>query len=286
MRLAVDIIAAEQLICALAAHAGLYLLRCGFCDEIKCNGRGIRQRLVHVILHGGDGIPVFLFGNQLAVVINFDFFGQCLCIVDFVIFFVIKADGKGLVSMEAGSNIGAVHAAGKEGADLDIRNLMRLDGILHSCIDFIHIFLQRFAVVCLKHRLPIAFDIHFAVLEGEAMRRHQLENAFEEGFLQNAVLEGQIIFQCNGIDLFFDIGVRQNCLDFGCVNQIAVGNGVIKGLDAEKVSCAEDGFIFLIPDNEGKHPAQLLQKFLAPFLVAVNQHLGIGAAAHDMSLGF
>ena len=141
-------------------------------------------------------------------------------------------------------------------------------------------------MVCLKHRLPIAFDIHFAVLEGEAMRRHQLENAFEEGFLQNAVLEGQIIFQCNGIDLFSDIGVRQNCLDFGCVNQIAVGNGVIKGLDAEKVSCAEDGFIFLIPDNEGKHPAQLLQEFLAPFLVAVNQHLGIGAAAHDVPLGF
>ncbi len=68
--------------------------------------------------------------------------------------FVIKADGKGFVSMETGSNIGTVHAAGKEGADLNIRNLMRLDGILHSCIDFIHIFLQRFAAVCPQTQAP------------------------------------------------------------------------------------------------------------------------------------
>ena len=44
------------------------------------------------------------------------------------------------------------------------------------------------------------------------MRRHQLENAFEEGFLQNAVLEGQIIFQCNGIDLFLTSGCARIAL--------------------------------------------------------------------------
>ena len=117
------------------------------------------------------------------------------------------------------------------------------------------------------------------------MRRHQLENAFEEGFLQNAVLEGQIIFQCNGIDLFSDIGVRQNCLDFGCVNQIAVGNGVIKGLDAEKVPGAKQLPFLFIPNDKGEHPPQFVQELFAVFLVAVQDDLGITVGLENMTLG-
>ena len=44
-----------------------------------------------MILHLGNDVPVFLFGNQLAVIIDADFFGKGFCIVGFVIFFVIKA---------------------------------------------------------------------------------------------------------------------------------------------------------------------------------------------------
>ena len=138
-------------------------------------------------------------------------------------------------------------------------------------------------MVGFENGFPVTFDVQFAVFEGEAVSRHQFENAFEEGFFQHAVLESQIVFQCNGVHFFFYIRVFQNGFDFGTIDEVAVCQCVIEGLDAEEVAGTKQCFVFLVPDDEGKHPAQFLQDLFAPFFVAVDQNFCIRAAAHHMA---
>ena len=134
----IDIVAAEEFVRTFAGHGCFHMLcRCAG-NEIQGDGGRVCQRLVHVILHVADGIPVFLFGNEVAVVIDLDFFRQRLCVIDFVVVLIIEANGEGLVPFEAGSYIGAVYAAGKEGANFNVCDFMSLNGILHGCIDLIH----------------------------------------------------------------------------------------------------------------------------------------------------
>ena len=71
--------------------------------------------------------------------------------------------------------------------------------------------------------------------------------------------------------------VRQHALDLGGEDELAVlRRGIIHGLDAEHIAGAEDLLLLRVPDNKGKHAAQLLHK-LAPavLLIAVQQHLGV-----------
>ena len=279
----IDVVAAEEFVCTFTGHGCFYMLcRCS-CNEVQGNRRRVSQRLVHVILYIADGIPVLFFGDQVAVVIDFDFFRQCLCIVDFIIVLIIETNSECFVTVEACCNVGTVNAAGEEGTNFNIGDLVGLNGILHCCIDLIHPLVQIFAVIGFKYGFPVAFDVQFAVFECKAVSRHQFENAFEECFFQNAVLECQIVFQSNGVYFFFHTGVFQNGFDFGTVNECAVYQCVVEGFDTEEVTGTEKSFILFVPDNEGKHTAQFLQDFFAPFFVAVDENFSVSTAAHHMA---
>ena len=161
---------------------------------------------------------------------------------------------------------------------------MLFDGILHGVVDVVHELFQRFAVVGFENGFPIAFDVHFAVLKSEAVSRRQFEYAFEECFRQDTVLECEIVFQCFFVYFPFETGVFQNALDFGAVNQVSVLDGIVKRLDAEKVSCAKKCLCLAVPDNESEHAAQFRQQVFAVFFVAVEQDFCVRMAAHDMTL--
>ena len=72
----------------------------------------------------------------------------------------------------------------------------------------------------------------------------------------------------------------QNGFDLGAIDEVAVCQCIIERLDAEKVTGTEKCFVFLVPDDEGKHPAQFLQDLFAPFFIAVDQNFRICTAAH------
>ena len=138
-------------------------------------------------------------------------------------------------------------------------------------------------MVGFENGFPVTFDVQFAVFEGKAVSRHQFEDPFEEGFFQHAVLESQVVFQRNRVYFFFYIRVFQNGFDFGTIDEVTVCDCVIKRLDAEEVTGTKQCFVFLVPDDEGKHTAQFLQDVFAPFFVAVDQNFRICAAAHHMA---
>ena len=67
-RLSVIVITAEKLVCALTRKHNLYLLRSKSCEEIQRYCRGIRKRLVHIVLYHRRNLKVFLCGNLFCVI--------------------------------------------------------------------------------------------------------------------------------------------------------------------------------------------------------------------------
>ena len=58
---------------------------------------------------------------------------------------------------------------------------------------------------------------------------------------------------------------------------------IIKRFDAEKVSCAKQLFLLFVPNDKGKHAAQLVEQVSTVFLIAVNEHFGIGLCCKMIS---
>src|SRR5699024_7680307 len=125
--------------------------------------------LVHVVLYLRNGIPVFLGGNQLAVIINLNFFRKRFGVINLVILFIVKAYGKSLVPLEGSGYIGTVYTAGKERAHFYIADLVGFYGVCHDMVDFVHPFFQGLAVVCLKNRAPVTANGKIAFVEGKAV---------------------------------------------------------------------------------------------------------------------
>ena len=67
----------------------------------------------------------------------------------------------------------------------------------------------------------------------------------------------------------------QKSFDLAAEEQQVLVLVVVEGLDAEDVPRAEKGAVRFIPNDEGEHAPQLFGQRLAPFLVAVQQHLGV-----------
>ena len=73
--------------------------------------------------------------------------------------------------------------------------------------------------------------------------------------------------------------------DFAAEQQLPLaGLGVVERFDAEHIAGAVQGIRLGIADNKGEHAAQLGGQGSAVFLVAVEQHLGVGVGLEDMAL--
>ena len=75
----------------------------------------------------------------------------------------------------------------------------------------------------------------------------------------------------------------QEGFDLGAVEEVAVLFVVVEGLDAEDVPGAEKGLGGLVPDDEGEHAPELLEKLLAVLLVAVEEDFGVGVGPEDVA---
>ena len=64
-----------------------------------------------------------------------------------------------------------------------------------------------------KVNVPVAFNVHLAVLVGEPVSGGELEGALEEGLLHSAVLECEIGAKRLGVHLALKVGVLKKALD-------------------------------------------------------------------------
>ena len=282
--LVVDDIAAEELIRSFPGQDDLHMLRGLAVDEVEGRGRGVRQGLVHIILDPGKFLPVFLRGDDLAVVLDPDFFGQGLGIGDLIVFFVIKANGKGLGSLEIGRDIGGVHAAGEEGGDLDVADHVVADGFLDRAVDIVDDPLVGDSLAGSQHGIEIAADPHFPVAADQIVAGGQAEDAAEKGLRQHGVLEGHVLLQGLEVDLPVIARVFKDALDLRSVDKAVPDLRVVEGLDPEHVTGGEELFFLRVPDDKGKHAAEPVQDPRAVLAVAVQQDLRVRIGPEGMAL--
>ena len=135
-------------------------------------------------------------------------------------------------------------------------------------------------------RIPVALDLHFAVLVGEPVGGGQLVGALEEGLVHGAVLEGQVGTQRLGVDLAAEAGMLQQALDLTAEQQLAcVGLGIIERLYAENIPRTVHFVRLGVPHDEGEHAAQHPGQLRAVLLVAMNDDFGVAMGLEDMPLG-
>lgn len=147
----------------------------------------------HMVLDGGQNVPVFLGGDDLPVVLNANVLRQLLGIGGFIVLLVGKAYGKGFITVGGCRNIAAVYPAAEEAAHLGIADLMSGDGILHNGVDAVYGVLKGHGLIGVEHRLPVSVDGKCSLFPQKIVGGRQSIDAAEKGFGQNRVLEGEVL---------------------------------------------------------------------------------------------
>lgn len=91
-----------------------------------------------------------------------------------------------------------------------------------------------------------------------------------------AELKAEILFEGFAIELTFVGRMFEDGLYLGCEDELIVLDGIVKGLDAEIVSCAEEYVVRPIPYCEGEHAAKLFKGGLSPGNVSGEKNLRVG----------
>ena len=119
------------------------------------------------------------------------------------------------------------------------------------------------------------------------MGGQQLFHALEKGVLSRRILVGEIQLQLIPVQLLLKGRVCQKTLDLAAKQQGSVLRLIIvQRLDAEMIPRAEQRLQTAVPDGEGEHAPQPGQKFFAPLLIAVKQHLGVRPGGKGVPGGF
>ena len=147
---------------------------------------------------------------------------------------------------------------------------MSLYGVVECVGNLVYPVIQRRLFVCMEFDFPVLLNVQLAIFIDEIMCRRQLVNAFEECFCARRILECQVIFKCSGIQHLFKVRMRQETLDFRAEQEGFSHLCIVQRLDAEEISCSEQGFFLFVPDDKGEHPTQFLQQCCAVFLIAVD----------------
>ena len=147
---------------------------------------------------------------------------------------------------------------------------MSLYGVVERIGNLVYPVIQRRLFVCMEFDFPVLLNVQLAVFVDEIMCRWQLVNAFEECFCARRILECQVIFKCSSVQHLFKVWMRQETLDFRAEQECFSHLCIVQRLDAEEISCPEQSFLFLVPDDKGEHATQFLQQCCAVFLIAVD----------------
>ena len=276
-RVVVAGIAAEQFIGALSREHDLDIVAGKTGDKVQRNTGRVGKRLIHIVLHGRHRVPEFIARDQMGMVLDADFAAQLLRPADFVILLTeVKADGEGFLVCKVSGDVAGIHARGQEASDLDVRDLVRVDGVLKHLLNAVDRLFLGERLVGLEARLEVAVGLDLTALVPEIVTGHQAEYVLKEGLGRYRVLEGKVGVQRASVEALDELGVLENTLDLAGVDELALNLRVVHGLDAEEVARDKDALVDGVVDSEAEHASELEQQILTPFLKAVNQHLAVG----------
>ena len=306
----VDPVAAEQLVGALAGLHHLHLFGGKLADEVQRNGRRRTERLVHVVLLGGNDIQELL-GRDLHVLVGKPRpLGELARIFELVQL-DLEAGVLGLVALllAAGDVVAhgerlhalvvmlahavrgqrAVDAAGQEAADLHVGDLMGAHALVERVLDDVGPFLKTLGTVDLVGDLVEALDGGLAVLEHHEMTGRHLVDVLEHGLRVVHVLEAQVLRKGLAVQLLLETRVRQEGLDLAAPDQTIALMLIVQRLDTEDVARKHQLLFLSVPNGDGEHAAQALEHARAPGLIAMHDGLGVAVGlklvAHTLKLG-
>ncbi len=241
----------------------------------------------------GHGFPEFFLGDLFSPVPQTQFPGQFLCQGHFVVpgLFLPESHGECFSSGKFRCHQRGIHAAGQEGPHLHVRRHMGFYGIFDDLIQpvdpcfFLFLFCQPEGRFRAEFRDKILFQFQggMFLLIFQEVTGFQLPDSLEKGFFQGRILEGQILLQGFRVQSFFVRRMRQDALDLRGKEETAIGEGIVKRFDTERIPGGVELFLFLVPYCEGEHAAQMPGQFLAPFFISVQQHFRISLGGKVMS---
>ena len=306
----VNPVAAEQLVGALAGLHHLHLFGSKLADEVQRNGRRRAERLVHVILLGGNDVQELL-GRDLHVLVGkprplgelariFELVQLDLeaGVLGLVALFLATGDvvahGErlhALVMMLAHAVRGqrAIDAAGQEAADLHIGDLMSAHALVERVLDDVGPFLKALGTIDLVGDLVEALDGGLAVLEHHKMTGRHLMNVLEHSLRVVHVLEAQVLRKGLAVEFLLEARVCQEGLDLATPDETTAFMLVVQRLDSEDIARKHQLLFLGIPDGDGEHAAQTFEHARSPGFIAMHDGLGVAVGlelvAHALKLG-
>src|SRR5262245_57648564 len=123
-------------------------------------------------------------------------------------------------------------------------------------------------------RAGVAAQLHLAVLGDERVAGGQLARLIEDRQRGGYRVEGEEGLKRGGVDLPGEAGLADQRLELGGKGELATGDAVVEGLDAEPVAREDQAAVASVPDRDREHPAQRVHEAGAPVLIEVDEDLG------------
>ena len=117
------------------------------------------------------------------------------------------------------------------------------------------------------------------------MPRQHLANAPEQRVRAKRCIEIDVFVKSCPPDFGRDFAGRQNGLDFRAEDDGArCSRAVVEGLDAEPVSCQVEDLALFVPDRDGEHAVEHLERGLPPLHVGAQRDFGVRATSESVPL--
>ena len=110
----------------------------------------------------------------------------------------------------------------------------------------------------------------------QRMARAQLADTADDAARRRHELVGQVFVEGNRVDALAQRPVPQQRFQFGREDQALPVDRVMERLDADPVPREEQNGTPAVQHGKGEHAVEAIDHVLAPLLVAVDEHLGIG----------
>ena len=156
-------------------------------EKIQCHRRRVGQGFVHVVLHGGNGVPELFRRDAPHPALDAQHPGQMGGLSGFVIPRLGVSDGVAAGGPGQGGDVGGIHPAGKKSRHLHIGDLVGSHAVLHRPVD------GGGPVgggeLGSELRLPPPFHPQPGTVQRQAVGGQQLFHAPEKGILPRRILK-------------------------------------------------------------------------------------------------
>ena len=184
-----------------------------------------------------------------------------------------------------GDDGGRVDAAREERAERHVADETQPHRFGDERLELLQILiLARGIAVAGERQIPVAAHRHAAALGHQQMRRRQLEDPRVHRLRRRHVLKRKVGVERFGAPAARHVGILEQRFDLGAEGDARGGRAVIERLDAEPIADEEQPALRLVPQREGEHAAEAIDRAVAPLLVRVHDHLGVRVRAEPVAV--